>query len=310
MTRYASAVFDCDGVLVDVSGSYDAAIRATVDHVLDEAGIPRFEAGPRVIEAFKQSGGFNDEVDLAHAAILCISAASRAGTDPMRVILEVAGSAGAGGIGAVAEAAGRVAPIRDVEAVAPHPGPGRRGPLCRIFDQYFYGAGLYEEIYGEAPRVRTDGLISRDRLLVDGALLRGISGALPGGMALVTGRGAASARRTLGGLMDIFDLGRSSFLEDGPRELAKPDPRPLLSAVRGLGEPAVYVGDSVEDMVMAERARDAGARVDFVGITGACADPAARRRIFEGGGAVVLDSVAALPKALNLEPGARREHGA
>ena len=70
-------IFDCDGVLVDVSNSYDLAIQRTTAYVLKEiAGIPKSDPiTSKIIDGFKATGGFNDEVDLTYAAILSLAAA-------------------------------------------------------------------------------------------------------------------------------------------------------------------------------------------------------------------------------------------
>ena len=296
---------DCDGVLVDVSGSYDAAIDATARRVLGAHGIAPARVGPAAIEAFKATGGFNDEVDLACAAVLSIAAASRAGRDPAGFLAEVARESGRGGIGAVEEYVRGVADVSDLAARMSHPGPGRRSPLYDEFDQVFYGSELYREIFGREAGIRGPGLIGRDRVILTGGLAAELAGRFGRRMALVTGRGLRSARHSLGGLLDSFDLRSSAFLEDEPRGLAKPDPRPLLAAVAGMGGGhALYVGDSMEDLVMARRASEAGARVSFCGITGTCSDPRAKLGMFgRGGAALALDSVLRLPGALNLEQG-------
>lgn len=74
-----SIVFDCDGVLIDVSNSYDLAIKKTVDFIIQEMAQVN-ESGlvtTKLIEGFKASGGFNDEVDVTYALILAIVAAKK-----------------------------------------------------------------------------------------------------------------------------------------------------------------------------------------------------------------------------------------
>src|SRR3989304_4794145 len=67
-------IFDCDGVLIDVSNSYDLAIQRTTAYILKEiANIPKFDpVTSKIIDGFKATGGFNDEVDLTYAAILSL----------------------------------------------------------------------------------------------------------------------------------------------------------------------------------------------------------------------------------------------
>jgi beta-phosphoglucomutase-like phosphatase (HAD superfamily) len=64
-----SIIFDCDGVLIDVSNSYNLAIKKTVDFVVKEMAQVN-ELGlitTEMIEGFKATGGFNDEIDATYA---------------------------------------------------------------------------------------------------------------------------------------------------------------------------------------------------------------------------------------------------
>jgi HAD superfamily phosphatase len=58
-----AVLFDMDGVLVDVSGSYRRAIEETVEHFTGR------EILPDVIQRYKNAGGFNDDWKLTHAII-------------------------------------------------------------------------------------------------------------------------------------------------------------------------------------------------------------------------------------------------
>ena len=96
-------IFDCDGVLVDVTNSYDLAIQRTTAYVLKEiAGIQKFEPiTSKIIDEFKATGGFNDEVDLTYASILSLAAANSLGKRGSQFILEVIENADASGINSV-----------------------------------------------------------------------------------------------------------------------------------------------------------------------------------------------------------------
>ena len=82
-----SIIFDCDGVLIDITKSYDETIIKTVQYVLenftkiDDTIKVNFE----IIDGFKSTGGFNDEVDLAYAAIISFVAAKKLKKDPMEI---------------------------------------------------------------------------------------------------------------------------------------------------------------------------------------------------------------------------------
>ena len=56
-------LFDMDGVLVDVSGSYRLAIQKTAEHFSDD------EITPEEIERYKRAGGYNNDWDLTEALI-------------------------------------------------------------------------------------------------------------------------------------------------------------------------------------------------------------------------------------------------
>ena len=69
-----SIIFDCDGVLIDITKSYDLAIIKTTQYVLENfAKInDAINIDFKIIDGFKSTGGFNDEVDLTYAAIISI----------------------------------------------------------------------------------------------------------------------------------------------------------------------------------------------------------------------------------------------
>ena len=74
-----SLIFDCDGVLIDITKSYDETIISTAKYVLENlANIhDSIDINFKIIDGFKSTGGFNDEVDLTYAAILSIVAAKK-----------------------------------------------------------------------------------------------------------------------------------------------------------------------------------------------------------------------------------------
>ena len=103
--------------------------------------------------------------------------------------------------------------------------------------------------------------------------------------------------------MNFFDITNSVFLEDEPREMAKPNPLPLIRSISAMhSKKTLYVGDSVEDMIMANKAADKGYDVSFCGIVGTSKNPQKKRHLFQSKGIfLVLESIQDIPKALNLE---------
>ena len=77
--NFDSIIFDCDGVLIDITKSYDETIIRTTKYVLEtlENITDSVDIDFKIIDGFKSTGGFNDEVDLTYAAILSIVAAKK-----------------------------------------------------------------------------------------------------------------------------------------------------------------------------------------------------------------------------------------
>jgi len=297
LVRGADAVvLDCDGVLVGVSASYGRAVAMTVGRLLGELGISaRLDVDGALIEGFKATGGFNDEVDLAYAAVLCAAAADASGRDARGLAAGACDSLGPSGIAGV-EA--RLAGVADISAAAgalAHPGPASR--VRDVFNRIFYGPAMHARLFGGEPAQGGPGTIDRDALLVDVAAIRALRRATGRRPAVVTGRGRAPFEHAVRGpLRSEFDLESSAFLEDEPRALAKPSPEPLARALAALGSArALYVGDSMEDLLMVRAAARAGHGVSFCGVTGASRDPAELRRLFaRSGAAAAVGSVAEL----------------
>ncbi|MDP3780918.1 MAG: phosphatase, partial [Nitrosopumilaceae archaeon] len=71
--KIGAIIFDCDGVLIDITTSYDLAIKNVTEYFLKEFGIESsLPITPDIIEGLKSTGGFNDEVDVTYASILSL----------------------------------------------------------------------------------------------------------------------------------------------------------------------------------------------------------------------------------------------
>ncbi|MEM3065487.1 MAG: HAD-IA family hydrolase [Candidatus Nitrosotenuis sp.] len=297
-------IFDCDGVLVDVSSSYDLAIKQTTAFVLKKfANIISIPVTEQIICGFKETGGFNDEVDLTYAAILSLAAAKKIGANPRKFISKVIKNADETGICSVERYLEKLnIDLSKLKKELDYPGPHSTNPLYKIFDQIFYGPKLYEKISGRKSEFTKKGLIENDKVLLTKKLLDTLEKKYKDRLAIVTGRGKESIRYSLGSLLERFNLQSSFFLEDEPRRLAKPNPKPLVSSFKRLGvKCCLYVGDSMEDLMMAKKANRLGCQIVFCGIYGTGARPDAKRKFFAQMGApVILESIKILPKALNL----------
>jgi HAD superfamily hydrolase (TIGR01549 family) len=193
--------------------------------------------------------------------------------------------------------------IDDIKNKLSYPGTHHDNPLYKIFDQLFYGPELYEKLFKNKSQFVESGLIENDEVIVNDLLILKLETKFNSKISIVTGRGKESVRYSLKNLLEQFDTKNSAFLEDEPREMAKPNPASLIQAIKGMkSNSVVYVGDSMEDLIMAKEASEQGYQATFCGIIGTSKDPQKKLKLFEKNGAMlVIESINLLPKVLNLE---------
>ena len=300
-----SIIFDCDGVLIDITKSYDLAIIKTTQYVLENFSKinDSINVDFKIIDGFKSTGGFNDEVDLTYAAILSLTAAKKLEKDPTEFIFDVIKNSDSYGIVTVEKYLESQTDISEIKNQLSYPGTHHENPLYQIFDQIFYGPELYKKLFDKDSNFSEPGLIEQDDVIINNSLLELLEKKFNSKIAMVTGRGKESVNYSLKELLKRFDLKNSVFLEDESRDLAKPNPQPLLNSIKGMnGSSTLYVGDSMEDFIMAKRVTEIGNKTTFCGIIGTSKNPQEKLELFEKNEAVlVLDSIHLLPKVLNLE---------
>ena len=93
----------------------------------------------------------------------------------------------------------------------------------------------------------------------------------------------------------------SAFLEDESRSMAKPNPASLINSIQGLGSNhCLFVGDSMEDLIMANKATESGHKTTFCAIFGTSTHPEKKKDMFEKNQTpIILESITELPKVLN-----------
>jgi len=300
-----SIIFDCDGVLIDIIKSYDQTIIKTTRYVLENlAKIDlSIDVDFKIIDGFKSTGGFNDEVDLTYAAIISLVAAKKLEKDPTNFIFDVIKNSDFTGIVSVEKYIENQTDISEIKKQLSYPGTHHDNPLYQIFDQIFYGPELYQKLFNKTSDFSDMGLIEQDDVILNNILFEKLQKKFNLKIAMVTGRGKESVKYSLKSLLEKFNLDNSMFLEDEPRELAKPNPQSLLNSINGMNcTSTLYVGDSMEDFIMAKRTSDLGQKTTFCGIIGTSKNPQEKLDLFEKNGAIlVLDSINLLPKVLNLE---------
>ena len=305
LNRIDAVIFDCDGVLIDITKSYDLTIIKTTQYFLENfAKIDdAIKLDFQIIDGFKSTGGFNDEVDLTYAAIISIVAAKKLMKNQREFIFDVIDNSDSSGIVSVEKYLETLVDISNVKKMISYPGKHEENLLYKIFDQIFYGPELYSKIYQKNSQFCEPGLIEQDDVILTEKLIEKLRNKFSSKIALVTGRGKKSVEYSLQKLLEKFDLENSFFLEDESRELAKPNPKPLLDSLTGMSSKfPLYVGDSMEDFLMVKKINNMGYSATFCGIIGTSKNPNEKFSLFEKNGAsIVIDSIDQIPKILNLE---------
>lgn len=304
LNKVDTIIFDCDGVLIDITKSYDLAIIKTTRYVLENfAKINNaISLDFKIIDGFKSTGGFNDEVDLTYAAILCIVVATKLKKDQTDFIFQVIKNIDSTGIVSVEKYLENLIDISDIKKQLSYP-EIHQNPLSQIFNQLFYGPELHKKLFNDVSNFSEPGLIEQDDVILNDILIEKLIKKFNSNIAMVTGRGKESVKYSLKSLLNKFNLDNSVFLEDESRDLAKPNPQSLLNSIQGMNSICtLYVGDSMEDFIMAKKVTDLGYDTIFCGIIGTSKNPQEKLDLFEQNGAIlVLDSIHRLPKVLNLE---------
>ena len=247
-------LFDIDGVLLDVSGSFRQAIVETTQFFIKNTlGVE--DSGkllePEEIELFKFAGGFNDDWDLTNAAVaLCLAKWAQSGAKDTRAIREY-GTSWREYTDAIKRKGGglKQAEIFILEMLnsserrefARH---WNQKQVARLFQEFYAGDDACKELYDFTPEfVHGPGYYQTEKPLIDISLI-------PKNLKLgvVTGRSNAETKlalRQLGLLNRIKEEARITP-ELGAK---KPDGHTLVMAREALDfKCAVYICDILDDL--------------------------------------------------------------
>ena len=300
-----SVIFDCDGVLIDVTKSYDTTINKTISYILKEIFDISIE-NPLTNEmfvGFKSTGGFNDEVDITYVGILCYIAAEKLNKDFNELIFDVIKNSNDKGIKSSQNYFDQInVDLSDAISKLNYPSDRRTNPVSLVFNELFYGPELYNKIFKKNSRFSEKGFIENDSVIITIDLIKKLKQKFNDKLAIVTGRGYKAILPSLKETLDEFDIKNSVFLEDESRDLANPNPQSLIQAMKGLGtKNCLYVGDSMEDFILVKKAVELGFETTFCGIYGSGKLPEKKKEFFiEQNVPIILESINFLPKALNL----------
>jgi HAD superfamily hydrolase (TIGR01549 family) len=195
-----------------------------------------------------------------------------------------------------------------------HSGVVGESMVSTLFEEAFSGAALFEEAFDLPARFTgaKTGFVENERVVVTEETLDRLEEIIGGDrFGIASGSPANTARYALGAVVERFNPEAQAWHEDvekaeeaaGRRGLGKPDPYLLTLSAKPYQpfKRVLYVGDTLADVLMAERAGD---RYLFAGVYGCVAAGEARRAFLDAGCEVVAHSVNDLPTVLRY---ARRD---
>jgi beta-phosphoglucomutase-like phosphatase (HAD superfamily) len=219
------------------------------------------------------------------------------------LILDVINNADDSGITYIENFLNKIdADISDAKKRLAYPSTDKNDLIHSTFDQLFFGPELYNTIFQKESKFAEKGFIENDQVIVNSELIQALKKKFNDKIAIVTGRGFNAINSSLKEILNQFNVENSVFLEDESRDLAKPNPQSLIRAMKGLNSKnCLYVGDSMEDMILAQKASELGFQATFCGIYGSGKLPEARKKMFmDQDVSMILESINFLPKILNL----------
>ena len=303
--KFDSIIFDCDGVLVDIRNSYDHAINKTISAIMKE--LFNDEVGDIVTSkihfGLKSVGGFNDEVAVVYAIVMTLAASKKSEIEFEKLILDVINNANESGITSIDDYfKDQNIDLIEIKSKLDYENSRKVSYIHRIFNQLFYGPKLYEEIFNEKSQFNDEPLIDLDDIVLDNNLMFKLKNRFDAKISTVTGRGKFAFSYSMKNFLDKFDIESSVFLEDRPLELAKPNPESLIESISKINSKcSLYIGDSMEDLLMVQKCQERGYDVSFCGIYGSSDEPELKYELFQKNKAsFILESIQDLPKALNL----------
>jgi phosphoglycolate phosphatase-like HAD superfamily hydrolase len=172
--------------------------------------------------------------------------------------------------------------IKGMKAFLSYPGEVGISLLTTIFEEIFCGSTLFEKIYKQQTHFWYEtGLINNEKIILKPDTLDKLSYILSGlKIGIASGRSIDLARHSLKDLIKRFDpkslffyetidAAEQNLLKEKKKEvnLKKPNPFSLITLARlNESRSLLYVGDSMEDLMMVREANNVNSQFSFAGV--------------------------------------------
>jgi HAD superfamily hydrolase (TIGR01548 family) len=238
MLRYDAVIFDVDGVLIDTSRSFTAAVVDAVRVATESSRFTEIE-----VQMLKTIRGFNNDWHVAAAGAVWIHSAEDMPFDEFAGLVDQAN----GGLDGLRQIAG-VKLVADLEA-----------KLTRLGQEAYGGITACKRLYGFEPvTIQQPGRWREEIPLLSPEAAQKIAAKA----GIVTGRNVRELE--LAFQLLVWCLPPEQVACSTMPALDKPNPTPLLNILDSLGsKKAIYAGDSRDDLELVLNASQEGAGVDF-----------------------------------------------
>ena len=313
-------VFDMDGVIVDVSGSYREAVRQTArlffNGIASGKDLPDPLFSLSDLAGVKQAGGLNNDWELTYHVLTLLMTQIKTPLESPHMegwtcLGELMACCDATALARCLKSSST--PLADLQHQ--HPGlknlwverlspsdVGTGNIIKQIFQELYLGGELFRQTYGVAPRIHDrEGLIDREALLIPASTIKRL--AETHRLALATGRPRSEAEHAL----NRFDLQthfkitytldeclaeeKKVYEKSGEvLHLSKPHPFMLDAIVQNCSEKLrdfYYVGDMPDDMMTASNSTHAFKGVGI--LHSSPHKPSLKQRLVQAGAHIILE---------------------
>jgi|TARA_B100001750_G_scaffold90962_1_gene71875 phosphoglycolate phosphatase-like HAD superfamily hydrolase len=181
--------------------------------------------------------------------------------------------------------------------------------IINVFDEFFYGKNFIKKVRKKKfINLNRKGTIENEKIIVKRETLVTLKKKFLNKISIVSGRGQIGTKITLKSLYRYFNSKGNEFIEDLAREqknntkFDKPNPTVLkrsASKLKAKGD-ILYVGDSMEDLLMTQAADSDNNRYLFAGIYGTSRSEKNKIKLFMDNKAdIIISNINDIPELIS-----------